>query len=179
MKGVVFNLLENMVEAQLGAEAWDALLDAADSDGIFVATETYPDEELLSLVAAASEATGIPAQDLVRSFGEFMLPEFAKRYPVFFEPHNNVRDFLLSVDQVIHVEVRKLYPEAGLPTFEYEEDNPDTLTMLYRSPRKLCALSEGLITGAAKYFKQPVTITHDICMHKGSDHCELKLDFRA
>ncbi len=177
MKGIVFNLLSEMVEEKFGLEAWDAVLDKAGSEGLYVATETYSDEELLALVAAGSELTNIPANDLVRAFGQYMIPRFAEHYSVFFEGHTNLKDFLLTVDSVIHVEVRKLYPEAGLPEFTYDNGQPDKLTMMYRSPRKMCALAEGLIEGSAAHFEQPCTIHHEVCMHKGADHCALELEF--
>ena len=179
MKGVVFNLLNEMVEEKFGLEAWDALLDTTGLDGVYVATQTYPDEELLALVAAAEAATQIPARDLVRAFGEYMVPAFAKHYPVFFTDMPNLKTFLLTVDEVIHVEVRKLYPEAGLPEFRYEDKTDNELVMLYRSPRKLCDLAEGLIAGSAKHFGESYELEHEVCMHNGNDHCALKLRFAA
>ncbi len=177
MKGIVFNLLNEMVEEQFGLDAWDAVLQCAQSDGIFVATETYTDQELLDLVAAAEKLTEIPAADLVRAFGEYMVPAFARNYPVFFEGHTQLKDFLLTVDRVVHVEVRKLYPEAGLPEFNYDDADDKQLTMLYKSPRKLCHLAEGLIAGSAKHFGQTYELQHSICMHDGADHCRLELQF--
>lgn len=179
MKGIVFNLLADMVEAQFGLEAWDGLLDATGSDGVYVATETYPDEDLLALVAAATEATKIPAGDLLFAFGEYMLPQFAHFYPAFFVDQSSLKEFLLTVDSVVHVEVRKLYPEAGLPEFRYRDDVPDRLTMMYKSPRKLCRLAEGLIHGSAEHFGQSYELIHDVCMHKGAEHCELEIVERS
>ena len=176
MKGIVFDILNDMVEEQFGLEAWDNLLDAVGSDGIYVATQSYPDEDLLALVAAASEATEIPAQDLVFEFGKYMVPKFYERYAGFFDAHERTKDFLLTVDEVIHVEVRKLFPDAGVPEFRYAEAN-GTLTMEYRSPRKLCALAEGLIEGSATHFGEVATIGHDVCMHNGADHCQLAVSF--
>ncbi len=177
MKGIVFNLLGDMVEEQFGLEAWDAILDKAGSDGIFVATETYSDEALLALVAAGSEISGIAVPDLVRAFGRYMIPRFRESYGIFFEGHQDLKAFLLTVDSVIHVEVRKLYPEAGLPEFSYQNESDDQMTMTYRSPRKLCDLAIGLIEGAAAHFEEKCTINHDVCMHKGADRCELHLGF--
>lgn len=179
MKGVVFDLLNEMVEEKFGFEAWENILEGAGLDGIYVATETYSDEELVKLVTQAEIVSGIPAQELTREFGKYMLPSFAKNHPVFFEGDLSLRDFLLTVDRVIHVEVRKLYPDAGLPTFDYGLDGQDSkfLTMYYKSPRKLCALSEGLIAGAADHFNENYSLEHEICMHKGAKHCELKLEF--
>ncbi|MFK7733304.1 MAG: heme NO-binding domain-containing protein, partial [Pseudomonadales bacterium] len=131
--------------------------------------------ELFALVTAAEKATGIPAKELVHKFGVYMLPHFVTNYPIFFEGQTSLKEFLLTVDEVIHVEVRKLYPDAGLPEFAYENREDNELVMLYSSPRKLCALAEGLIEGSAKHFKQTCLIKHDICMHNDSDHCRFEL----
>ncbi|MFK8019967.1 MAG: heme NO-binding domain-containing protein [Pseudomonadales bacterium] len=175
MKGIVFSLLNEMVEERFGLAAWSQLLDDTGLEGIYVATETYEDAELFALVGAAEAATGIPATDLVRAFGEYMLPHFAANYPVFFEGQTSLKEFLLTVDQVIHVEVRKLLPNAGLPEFGYEDRKDDELTMIYNSPRKLCALAEGLIAGSAAHFNQRYELKHDVCMHKGDAQCSLEL----
>lgn len=179
MKGVVFDLLNQMVEEQFGFEAWESILDLADLDGIYVASETYSDDELFKLVVNAEKVSGIPKQQLLKEFGRYMLPNFVSSHPVFFEGQCSLKDFLLTVDRVIHAEVRKLYPEATLPTFDYLDpvDDPRKLIMFYKSLRKLCALSEGLIDGAASYFSEEYSLEHTICMLKGADHCELKLEF--
>lgn len=179
MKGIVHNMLADMVEERFGLDAWDAILDKAGSDGVFVATESYPDEDLMALVASASEVSGIEAHTLVYAFGQYMMPRFHESYPVFFKEGMRLRDFLESVDQVIHIEVRKLYPEANLPKFDYENGEIKRLTMLYRSPRKLCRLAEGLIDGAAAIFGESYHLQHDTCLHKGDDHCALVVGFDA
>lgn len=175
MKGVVFDILRDMVEESYGLEGWQSIIDKAGSNGIFVSTKTYQDAELMALVSAASDITGISINDLVFAFGEFMIPNFYKRFPELFNGAPNFIKFLISVDQIIHVEVRKLYPDAGLPTFDYSDESPTALTMIYKSPRKLCRLAEGLISGSAKHFDQQYLIKHDPCMHDGHDHCSLKV----
>lgn len=179
MKGIVFNLLESMVEEQFGLEAWDALLDEVGSDGVFVSTDTYTDDQLVALVVAASNKTGIAVNDLVRKLGEFMFPRFREKYPDFFNEEMTLKDFLLTVDRVVHVEVRKLHPGANLPSFNYVDNEPGELTMVYSSPRKMCMLAEGLISGAAAHFGSEYTLSHDKCMHNGEDACELHLKIAA
>ncbi len=175
MKGIVFTLLGDMVEETFGLEVWDELLTTANLDGVFITTETYPDADLMALVAAAHEKSGIPVNDLVRAFGEYMFPKFHESNPGFFLEGQTLKEFLLSVDRVIHVEVRKLHPGAGLPEFAYKDVDDSELTMFYRSPRQLCMLAEGLIAGAAKHFNTEYTLEHRTCMHDGSDSCELHL----
>ena len=172
MKGIVFDMLRDMVEENYGLDGWQAVLDGADSDGMFISTETYHDQALMDLVVSASNVTGIDNNDLVYAFGQYMVKQFYQRFPQFFD-HDGLFPFLLSVDHLIHVEVRKLFPDAGVPHFEYHEQLPDRLTMVYQSPRKLCKLAEGLIDGSAKHFNQAYHLTHDVCMHKGDDCCHL------
>lgn len=175
MKGIIFNYLGEMVEEQFGLEAWDALLAKTGLDGQFIASETYPDEQLMSLVAAANEATGIDSKDLVRAFGQFMLPHFKATNPQFFEGQSDLKSFLLTVDRVIHVEVRKLHPGSVLPEFSYDDESDSELTMHYTSPRKLCFLAEGLIQGSAEHFNTQYELDHSQCMHDGADFCTLKI----
>jgi hypothetical protein len=175
MKGVVFDILRDMVEEHYGLEGWQAILDASGSNGIYVASKTYDDSELMGLVASASKITQIPSDDLIFAFGEYMVSGFHQRFPHFFIEAESFIKFLVSVDKIIHVEVRKLYPDAGLPTFDYCDEEPTKLTMIYKSPRKLCRLAEGLISGSAKHFNQNYELTHDVCMHTNSDHCELNI----
>lgn len=179
MKGIVFNLLETMVIDTFGLETWDELLLETGSDGVFVSTDTYADEVLIDLVVAASKKSGIAVNELVRQFGEFMFPHFQEKYPAFFTEDMTLKDFLLTVDRVVHVEVRKLHPGANLPDFNYEDENDNELTMIYSSPRKMCMLAEGLIAGAAKHFGVDYTLSHDRCMHNGEDACELHLKIAA
>lgn len=179
MKGVVFNLLESMVEEKFGLEAWDELLQRSGSDGVFVSTGCYSDEELTGIVVAASEMLEVPVNDLVRKFGEYMFPRFEEKNSHFFTDDMDLKSFLLTVDRVIHVEVRKLHPDANLPSFEYIDSADDELTMIYSSPRKMCMLAEGLISGAAKHFDTSYTLEHNKCMHNGEDFCELHLKIAA
>jgi len=179
MKGAIFNMLEEMVEQEFGLEVWDSLLEATEQDGVYLSTESYPDEMLVALVVAAHEKSGIPVNDLVRSFGEFIFPRFYQQNQQFFKPEMTLKDFLLTVDQVIHVEVRKLHPDAGLPQFDYVDEDDNELTMVYSSPRKMCMLAEGLISGAATHFETECTLTHDQCMHDGAESCRLHLKMAA
>ena len=67
------------------------------------------------------------------------MPLFAERYPQLFEPHDCTRSFVLTLNDIIHPEVRKLYPGADVPEFDFGIRDDDRLVMGYRSPRKLCS----------------------------------------
>lgn len=177
MKGVVFNLLEAAVTRDYGEDTWDDLLAAAGLVGAYTTLGNYPDEELGRLVGAASESLGLPAQDIIRWFGREALPALAEAYPGFFAGHTGTRSFVLTLNDIIHPEVRKLYPGADVPTFEFADGDDGTLRMGYASHRRMCAFAEGLIEGAAAHFGERVSIDQPACMLRGDDHCDLVLAF--
>ena len=53
MKGVVFNLLEEVVSSEFGEDTWDGLIDAAEVEGAYTSLGSYDDGDLGSLVGAA------------------------------------------------------------------------------------------------------------------------------
>jgi hypothetical protein len=179
MKGIIFTTLNEMVEEKFGLEFWDSvLLDAKPpSEGVYTAGAFYSDSELFSIIDSISKISNIPASDLVRTYGEYLFEKLAHHFPELVPEHATLKMFLQSIDRVIHVEVRKLHPNAELPSMKYEDPAPDQLVILYQSPRKLCMLAEGLMKGAAQHFKETINIKEPVCIHKGGDHCRFELKF--
>jgi hypothetical protein len=178
MKGIVFNLFEEVVRREYGEDTWETLLEAAHLDGTYTSLGNYSDEDFRKLVAAASSALEIPADHVVRWFGRNALPLLAQRYPEFFTRHDSTRPFLLTLNDIIHPEVRKLYPEADVPVFGYDTSARDVLVMEYRSARKLCTFAEGMIEGAAAYYREEVAFEQPRCMNRGDDQCVFRMSFR-
>ncbi|MBW2537254.1 MAG: heme NO-binding domain-containing protein [Deltaproteobacteria bacterium] len=177
MKGIVFNLLEQSVVADHGEDMWDDLLDAANLDGAYTSLGSYPDEDLLRLRDTAAEALGCSPADVERWLGQSAIGRLAQLYPEFFEPHTSTKAFVLTLNDIIHPEVRKLYPGADVPVFEFESRSPQQLTLRYRSHRKMCAFAEGLIRGTADHYGESVSIDHVSCMLQEAAECRLDCTF--
>lgn len=178
MKGVVFNLLESVVRRDYGEDTWEALLEAAEVDGAYSSLGNYPDEEMMRLAGAASSALKMPVDDVIRWFGRNALPLLANKHPHFFKPHKSTRPFLLTLNDVIHSEVRKLYPGADVPEFTYDTSSPEVLLMNYKSPRKLCALAEGFIEATAAHYGEELSLDQPQCMKRGDEKCVLRVSVR-
>lgn len=177
MKGAVFTYLQDFVEETHGLAAWDDAIEQCNlpSEGLYVSTQYYDVNELYQLVTHFSNKLHVSPNALVRTFGRYIFPKLFQSLGQERYENATLFQFLKDVDKIIHVEVKKLNPEVGLPQFRYESGDT-SLTMVYRSERQLCYLAEGLIMGAAEQFKQKITITHPKCMHDGHEECHLVVE---
>ena len=182
MKGIIFNLLEEVVATHMGELVWDGMLEGAGAEGAYTSLGSYPDEEFVRLLGALSCQNGKSDREALRWFGQLAMPFLAERYPEFFTTHKGLRSFLLSLNDVIHAEVRKLYPGSEVPVFEFETPAGaaahDTLIIHYRSKRRLCPLAEGFIAGASDHFGEQVTVTQPNCMLDGASACAIVCHFQ-
>jgi hypothetical protein len=179
MKGIIFNLFEETVTQEFGEAAWEEVLERSGVDGAYTSLGNYSDEEFLTLLKCMPIEVGATEDRarLLRWFGRRSIPPLAQRYPVFFTGHSSARSFLLTLNEIIHPEVRKLYPGATPPVFDFDAvagiEGADRLVIGYRSARRLCALAEGFIEGAADHFGERVTIVQPVCMLEGHARCVL------
>ncbi len=167
MKGIVFTEFLDMVEARFTPEVADRMITAAavPSDGAYTTVGTYDYRELIQLVAQLSTLTSIPSPTLVHTFGVHLFDRFVAAYPALFAGVTSAFSFLEQIEDHIHGAVRKLYPDAALPTFTCDTSTPGRLTMLYRSSRPFADLAEGLIAGCIAHFGEPIVMHRDNITH--------------
>jgi len=175
MKGIIFNLLEDVVVEIHGDAVWDALLDQSDLDGVYTSLGSYDDAEIMGLVSAAGNALSLTDDEVLRWFGRRAIPGMAKRWPAFFVAHQNTIPFLRTLNSVIHPEVRKLYAGAYCPHFDFTSPTDGSLLIGYRSPRQLCGLAHGFVLGAGDHYGEAVTVEHLECMREGDARCLLSV----
>lgn len=160
MKGIVFTELLEMVEAKFGDEVLDNIIEKADlpSGGAYTAVGSYPHSELVEVVSKLSAETGLSVDDLQMAYGEHLFGVFVKAYSSFFENETSALGFIAKIEDKIHPQVHKLYPDAELPTFEILNHSSERLDMIYYSGRKMGKFAEGLIKGCLAYFKEEAKI---------------------
>jgi hypothetical protein len=95
---------------------------------------------------------------------------------VFFE-QPSCRSFLLTLNDIIHPEVRKLYPGAQAPDFTFSSSDDGALLIGYDSSRRLCELAEGFVLGAGDHFGEVVAVDQPECVHRGDAACILRCRF--
>lgn len=169
MKGVVFTEFMEMVETQFSLDTLDQVIEQAalPNQGAYTAVGTYDHAELVRMVVALSGLTGVPAGDLVKAFGRYMFGRFFTLYPRFFEGVPDAITFLSGIEDVIHAEVIKLYPDAQLPRFDCHHV-PDGLDMVYHSPRHFEDLALGLLEGALAHWGGGYSVTLQTAVQGGA-----------
>ena len=161
MQGIFFSELVEMVENIFSPQVADAMLDesALQSKGIYTSGGSYDHRELLHLVDKLSEKTDIEVEDLLTSFGNYLFERLSVRYPEFLEGSGNAFEFLSRIQDHIHTEVRKIYPESELATFDTRQPDPDTMLMTYTSQRPFGSLALGLLQGCSQHFGENIAIS--------------------
>ncbi len=170
MKGIVFTELLEMVEQQFDYTLVDKLLTDSPlpSGGSYTAVGTYDHREINVLVEELSRQTGVPIPDLFRAYGRYLFGRFTQVYKPLIENVHSAFDLMASVEQHIHVEVQKLYPEAELPHFDITRLGPGHMIMIYQSERKMGDFAHGLLEGCLAHFGETATITKTVLDADGS-----------
>lgn len=65
---------------------------------------------------------------------------------------------MAGIENHIHIEVKKLYEDAELPTFNVVERKDNSLTIIYTSTRGLTYFAIGLMKETLQFFKVKGTI---------------------
>jgi Haem-NO-binding len=87
------------------------------------------------------------------------------------------KDVLIHLGDIIHPEVRKIYPRADAPEFIVTAVGKG-VHLQYLSKRRLCHLAEGLVRGTGDWFSTPVEVTHLSCIQRGDVSCLLYVSNR-
>ena len=119
MKGIVFAEFLEMVETEFGLSTVDTIIENSDlpSGGAYTTVGTYDFSEMLQLVSQLSTTTTISVNDLLYSFGLYLFDSLSRAHPEVVSSYKNPLNLLYSIEDHIHVQVKKLYPDAELPTF--------------------------------------------------------------
>lgn len=170
MKGIVFTEFLEMVEKEFGYNVVDQIIEKSNlpSGGMYTAIGTYNHAEIVSLLMNLSEEVEMDPQILLKAFGKYLFDTFLRVYPQFFDRADNAFAFLQSIDQHIHVEVKKLYPDADLPKFEHEMQG-DQMVLTYKSERKMASLADGLIEKSLAHYNENCSVKKELLDDTGAE----------
>lgn len=160
MKGMMFTEWVEWVERTWSPGVVDEVIDAQElpSKGAYTANGTYEHTEMLTLFGGLGQKVNQPVPTLVKAFGEALFPILVGAHPQALADAPTAFALLGQLDAHIHPEVRRLYPEAEVPSFEATRRG-SVFRLTYRSSRPFADLAEGLLAGCIAWFDEPLTFT--------------------
>ncbi|WP_298484386.1 heme NO-binding domain-containing protein [uncultured Maribacter sp.] len=175
MKGIVFTEFLEMVELEFGLEVVDSIIENSNlpSEGIYTSIGTYDFNEMLSLITNLSAEVKAPVDDLIYAFGLFLFNSLVTAHPEVVENYKSPLGLIYAIEDHIHVHVKKLYPEAQLPTFKILETTQYSMSLIYCSSRGLYRLAHGLIEKTFEHFNATATVKYTLIKEDGT---EVKFD---
>lgn len=161
MKGLVFTTFYSYCEGAYGADLLEDLIEEADlpNKGAYTSVGTYPFGEMVALITGLVKRTGKDLRTILEEFGRYCFAKWVDYAPGQFR-HRSLFDILGSIDHFHETDVRKLYPDAELPSFQVESRDDRNLVLRYYSCKPLADLATGVIQGAAAHLGETVEVSH-------------------
>ncbi len=171
MKGIVFTEFLDLIEDKFGLEMVDKIINQStlESKGIYTSIGTYSFSEMLQLLNHLSKNTNISIDNLLLVYAEHFFSVIEKSYPGLLATYKDPIEMLSSIENHIHIEVRKIYPDAELPEFTVEEKTENSLIMIYKSNRAMHHFGLGLMNKTFEHFNTTATIALEKIKEDGTE----------
>ena len=174
MNGVIFIEIAKFAQSRLGEDAWRQVVSLAGLPSrVYFRVAEYPDEEAIALLSALSARIKEPVPVIMESLGEFIVPDLVRMSQYWIDPQWKTVDLIANTEQTIHEILRSEGSHNSPPRLHCRKTGPQEVIVTYDSPRKMCALAKGIVSGLAKHYGEKVTITEALCMLKGDSTCQL------
>jgi hypothetical protein len=159
MKGLVFTTFFDFCQSRHGPDLLDDAIERAalPHGGAYTSVGTYPFQEMVALVTAVAQLSTSSLPATLEEFGEHCFAAWVNKFPATFAG-KDLFEVLCGIDNFHETEVRKLYPDAELPSFTVISRDARQLVLHYRSCKPLADLAVGVIRGASVYLGTPVEI---------------------
>lgn len=179
MHGSIFVFLKRFVEQNYDYSTWVKLLEQAgiDRPGGYQMHEMYPTQELETIVATASDATGLSVYTLHELFGEFLVPDLLLIYKKYINPSWRTYEMLLYTEESMHGAVRNEDNRATPPVLSVKKVGNKTLIIDYHSKRRMAGVAIGIIKGIAQYYHESELVTIIPVTQPEEERVQIKVEF--
>lgn len=143
-----------------------------ESKKVFSPIEDVKDEAVNSFMKYISHNQNLSVNKLWRAIGEDNVYSFQHDYPAFFK-HDNLYSFLRTLFD-IHVVMTQKLPGAKPPIVSIEAISSREAIFTYESKRGMFDYLQGLLVGAAKFFKEKIEVEE---IESTSSSVKLKIKF--
>lgn len=164
MYGMVNKAIQDLVITNYDQTTWIRIKEKANfKDEFFVSMKSYPDQITYDLVGAASEILEIPADEILKLFGEYWILFTANEgyRDVLSIYGKNLGEFLKNLN-LLHEQITMVMPNLQPPQFTSLEKDNNRHLLTYQSKREgLKPMVLGLLIGLGKRFDVNLNIEED------------------
>ena len=119
MHGLIHSELQKFVRSKIGNDKWKEILSRVDlAERNYLISSSYPDIEVITIVAEVSKETGISGSNLLEEFGTFIVDALTKTYKAYIKPEWKTLDLIERAEIHMHKAVRLKNPEATPPALD-------------------------------------------------------------
>lgn len=173
MFGLVNIAAKELIVSEFGTATWDEIRHRAlliDDD--FVGMQEYPDDVTYRVLKAASAVLNLPADDLLKAFGQYWTRFVARRGfgELLDVSGGSLTEFLENLDNM-HAQVGLIFDGLKPPSFRVTDVAADRLTLHYFSDRpKLGSMVAGMLEGLEAHFQLAITVRQIAEKGRDADH---------
>jgi hypothetical protein len=184
MKGIIFVVWEKYLGERFGSTFLKNYRDMIGEtvETLPVTNRTYPDQQLVAGLSAASRLAVLSVDRLLVEYGRYFLINGLVEYLCGYLLAQSWcgYDLLLQMRDA-HAQMRRTPDGVMPPLFEYEvlSDDHNHMILTYDSKRQLCSLLEGCIYGAAERFGERAYVYQHSCLKKGDPVCRFEVRFEG
>jgi len=154
MKGILPKLMLEYAKVKFGDKVHNTITTEL-GNPVFLPAQNYPDQVLRQMADILARESGKDSKTVFVDLGKYTIGQFHKMYKPYFKA-KTLKEFYLTMNDT-HAALAKANPGIVPPRFSYE-DRGNKLTMIYKSRRGYHHYFEGILLGAAEFFKTPVDI---------------------
>lgn len=173
MYGLVNKAMEEMVVMHHGEPVWEQIKAKAGVDvDVFISHEIYSDKVTYTLVDAASEVLGMPAEQVLIGLGEHWVRHTAQKGygKLVTASGKTLPGFLKNLPNLLS-RAAMIFPKLQPPRFECSDFTDRSMKLHYFSHRPgLTPFVVGLLQGLGKMFGTPVPVGLAQAKADGADH---------
>jgi hypothetical protein len=162
MYGIVNQAIQGLVTRDFGEEKWEEIKQISGiKESYFISDQSYEDNMTFELVAAATVALNLSAEEILEAFGKYWVLNTAQRKygDLLKTGGSSFPDFIRNLPN-FHSRIMLIYPKLSPPEFQVNTIDETTLELHYYSTRSgLTHFVIGLIYGLGDFFETPVSIT--------------------
>lgn len=178
MHGSIFVLLKRFIESTYNYSTWVNLLEEAGiTQPAYDMREMYPTRDLIAIVNAAAAQNGVPANNLLEQFGEFLVPDLLLVFKKYVQPEWCTYEMLQYAESHMHGAVRAADNRTNPPLLLVTKKGSRQLIVDYHSRRRMAGMAVGIIKGIAKYYNESDVVEVKRLTPVNEERVQIQVDF--